>query len=153
MTRIEKIMPLADGTRSRSEVAKELGMSQRHLYKAITFAKAKGYRPIFKPERNGDDPLYIKVANALKDDPSLTSARLAVMLGVSRGAVTSAVSGARARGFPVAFRVSPGAGSIINQLPPDVAKWLRKQVPKGSTEVDLIRAIIIDAYHEDVENN
>lgn len=42
-----------------------------------------------------------------------------------------------------------GAIAIVEDLPADVRAWVRKQLPEGATMAELLRAFIIDAYHEE----
>jgi transposase len=42
--------------------------------------------------------------------------------------------------------------ALLKHLPPKVSAWLRQQIPEGATVGDVLRAIVIDAYHDDMEN-
>jgi len=41
---------------------------------------------------------------------------------------------------------------LLKTVTPPMAVWLKEQVPNGGTVGDVVRAILIDAYHEDMEN-
>lgn len=50
--------------------------------------------------------------------------------------------------------VTAGGGllKMLRGMPADQAHWLLDQVPEGGTLIETIRAIIIDAWAEDVQN-
>jgi len=48
--------------------------------------------------------------------------------------------------------VKPDLGVMIaKNLPPPIIVWLKKQVPEGGAVIDVVRAILTDAYHDDME--
>jgi hypothetical protein len=49
-------------------------------------------------------------------------------------------------------KIDVEAGSmLLRQLPAPIIVWLRNQVPAGGSVDDVIRAVLTDAYHEDME--
>lgn len=40
----------------------------------------------------------------------------------------------------------------LEALPSDIQGWLLEQTPEGATVADVVRAIVVDAYHESLEN-
>jgi biotin operon repressor len=99
------------------------------------------------------ETLYVRIRQAAS--PDKTVSQLAEELGVSRGALYKRIGHMRDHGEEVPFKIvshkekATVSISILKQLQPEVRAWLKSQTPKGSTLSDMIRAIIVDAYHEE----
>lgn len=50
------------------------------------------------------------------------------------------------------FVTGGGMIQLLNSMPPPVAHWLIDTIPEGATLSDAIRAIIIDAYHDEISD-
>ena len=72
-------------------------------------------------------------------------------LGLTAKAVQAHIE--RMRRDPRYHMVAPPSvrdrGLAIYGLPKEIAQWLLSQVPEGSSPRDVIRSIIVDAYHEE----
>lgn len=154
LTKAEQIAALADGTRSRDEIRKALGMSWPSFWHHAARAKAEGMTLAFRPSRLGKAPLWQRVADALERDPTLTGQEIAEMLQANRASIPGAVRQARLNGREVYLPdVARYGAALTARLPRPVKAWLDAQIPKGSSRAEIIRAIILDAYHDDLENN
>ena len=49
------------------------------------------------------------------------------------------------------IRTGGGILQLVDGLPLNVQDWLISQAPEGTTVQEIIRAIIVDAYHEEVD--
>ena len=47
------------------------------------------------------------------------------------------------------YRTPPRLWDVFDGMDEDIAKWVLAQVPDGATAVDIVRSIVVDAYHED----
>ena len=154
MTKAEQIAALADGTRSRDEIRQSLGMSWPSFWHHAARAKAEGMTLAFRKVYMNEAPLWRRVADALERDPMLTGPQIADLLQANRSSISSAVKQARLNGREVYL---PGVvrfgDDLTARLPRQVKAWLDAQIPKGASRAEIIRAIILDAYHEDIENN
>lgn len=154
MTKAEQIAALADGTRSRDEIRQALGMSWSSFRHHAARAKVEGMTLAFRKVYLNEAPLWQRVADALQSDPTLTGTEIAELLQANRSSISSAVKQARLNGREVYLPdVVRYGDDLTSRLPRPVKAWLDAQIPKGSSRAEIIRAIIIDAYHEDVENN
>lgn len=71
-------------------------------------------------------------------------------LGIRIGSVSRHLRIAKERGLLRAL--DPGERLMADiGLPEEVCKWVRQSTPAGARPGDLLRAIIIDAYHEEME--
>lgn len=168
-----RIIPLADGTRTRKEIAEILGLTVQQVDAAADNARCyHKVKIVFKPaDRTRDGSIWKRVAATA--DGTLTTAQVAEKLGLTRKAVDSAKRTAEEHGVIIPFRRGRPAprkprpawekecdrgtlqigrgtvGTLIRSLPEEVGTWLAGQTPEGSTMADVIRAIITDAYHEE----
>ena len=76
---------------------------------------------------------------------------VATRLGLSRGTVSSYGSDARRRGLLHGRRRPGRPRSILNDLAPEVRRWLVAQIPNGGTLEEVVVAIVVDAYAEEME--
>ena len=150
MSKAEQIAALADGTRSRDEIRQALGMSWSSFSNHVARAKSKGMTLAFRKVYLNEAPLWQRVADALERDPMLTGTQIAEMLQANRASISSAVKQARLNGrevyLPDVVRFSD---NLTARLPRQVKAWLDAQIPKGASRAEVIRAIILDAYHEE----
>jgi hypothetical protein len=88
-------------------------------------------------------------------DGTRTIGDIAEQFKVLRSSVYSIYHDCYDRGIPVRLKPArPGRKrgpealnslpAMIKTLPPDVRRWVIKQVPEGATLADLIRSIIVD---------
>jgi len=49
------------------------------------------------------------------------------------------------------FVVGGGAIQMVTGLPEPVQDWLIDQIPKGATLIEVVRAFILDAYNDEVQ--
>jgi len=151
MSKAEQIAALADGARSRDEIRQALGMSWSSFRHHAARAKAEGMTIAFRKVYLNNAPLWQRVADALERDPTLTGPEIAQMLQANRASISSAVKQARGHGREVYLpNVVRHGDNIANGLPRQVKAWLDAQIPQGSSRAEIIRAIILDAYHEDI---
>ena len=101
------------------------------------------------------ETLLQRVMNAAHVDK--TVARLAEEVGAKPDQVARAIRHAREQGVMVPHR-SRLSRTIHVQLalkpytlPPEIEQWLTDQLPSEANLIDLLRGIIIDAYHEETE--
>lgn len=94
-------------------------------------------------------------------DGTRTIGDIAEQFKVLRSSVYSIYHDCHDRGVPV--RIKPAAPgrkrgpealnslpALVKSLPPEVRRWVVAQVPEGATLADLLRAFIVDAYHDEV---
>lgn len=154
MSKAEQIAALADGTRSRDEIRQALGMSWSSFRHHAARAKAEGMTLAFRKVYLNEAPLWQRVADVLERDKTLTGPEIAELLGVDKRNVSSAVRNARRNGREVYLPdVVRYGDDLTARLPRPVKAWLDAQIPKGASRAEVIRAIILDAYHEEQENN
>lgn len=167
MTKIDQVLKLADGTRTRYEVAALLGIKHTHIGAFIYKLVRRGDTPKFKPFREPESYTYVKVARILELDPTLTVEQVAMVADIDKKVARHAIDLAKKRGFKVAaaphqhtksfdtlvsngrLRVGGGVGQMMRKLPQDVRDWLVAQVPEGADCSDVIAAILVDAYFEE----
>lgn len=167
MTKLDQVMQLADGTRTRQEVAALLGIKQTHFGAYVYKLVRRGKTPKFKPFREPESYTYVRVARILELDPTLTVEQVAMVAGIDKDVARHAIDLAKRRGFTVAaaphkrtrsfdtlvsngrLRVGGGVGQMMRRLPQEVREWLVAQVPKGADCSDVIAAILVDAYFEE----
>jgi hypothetical protein len=97
---VARLMEVADGTRTRLEVAVKLGYTKNGLCATVHQARLQGQRPLFRGGNRRREP---------------------------SGIVTDLIGG----------------------LHPKVQEWFASQIPEGASELDLVRALILDAYHDE----
>lgn len=150
MSKAEQIAALADGTRSRDEIRQALGMSWSSFRHHAARAKAEGMMLAFRKVYLDKAPLWQRVADALQRDPTLTGPEIAELLQANRSSISSAVKQARFNGREVYLPdVVRYGDDLTARLPRPVKAWLDAQIPKGASRAEIIRAIILDAYHEE----
>jgi transposase len=71
-------------------------------------------------------------------------------LGLARGTVASYRHWARQQGVKIPPRESGRPKAIIARLPVAVRRWLAAELPEGTTIEEMIAAIVVDAYHEEM---
>lgn len=167
----ERVAPLADGTKTRAEVAAILGITPGAVSSAALRAKAvHGLKMDFKPEPPGLKPEHWTwPAVAKLADGTRTRREIAARLGVSVKAVDAARTRAAKHGVEIRFLKTRGKrhawevlcdrgelrigreniATLVRSLPEEIANWIAGQVPEGGTMTDVIRGIIVDAYHEE----
>ena len=102
-------------------------------------------------------------------DGTMTAAEIAAALGVTQNSVRGAVRNNRGYGGshslkPVYtgaaaytrydggdFKCGGGMIEMFSGLAPDVQDWLVDQIPDGGTLVEVLRAIVVDAFAEEME--
>ncbi len=92
--------------------------------------------------------------------------QIAAKLGKSVGSVRNSINRARDKGMDVRSRVinpetrrrhlmagrrSGSMTDMIDSLPDGVVRWLVDNAPKELTLAQFVRAIVIDAYHDEME--
>jgi hypothetical protein len=97
-----------------------------------------------KPNQNFK---YMEAVTLLREGYSRKA--VADIMGVSVWNVGSYARCARKKGISYMPDVEL---AIVKHLPPNVASWLRKQVPEGATVGDVLRAIVIDTYNDEMED-
>lgn len=45
-----------------------------------------------------------------------------------------------------------GLRDLLDHLPTDIRLWFDAQVPENGSRADLVRAIIVDAYNEEMDD-
>ena len=78
----------------------------------------------------------------------LTPREVAIRTGLRPGTISGYAAWGRAQG-QLSYRTKGRPELVISRLPPEVLVWLREQTPEGAAVEDTIRAIVVDAYHEE----
>jgi hypothetical protein len=116
-----RLMDLADGIRTRPEIATALGINIKALSVVMSEARKRGLDPRFVPlPQGGARPASSGKREALQAPRAVP---------------------------PPGARKSP---PIRLDLPPDVARWFVAQIPQGGTADDLVRGFIVDAFNDEV---
>lgn len=109
-----------------------------------------------KPERmfiTGRKPdIETVIARAVRyHEQGVSREMIAQRMGVQVGTVSGYLSRARHRGMLKAHpRPTNEFTALLLGLPKPVTDWLLAQVPPGGTMTDLLRAIIADAYTDEM---
>jgi hypothetical protein len=96
---------------------------------------------------NKPKPKYMIAVELLREGHSRNS--VSEIMGVSVWNVGCYATYARRKG--ISYMPDMDA-ALLKHLPPKVSAWLRKQVPENSTVGDVLRAIVIDAYNDEMED-
>jgi len=78
----------------------------------------------------------------------LSRKAVAEHMGATMSHVENYIGFARRHGISI---TSAEKHELLQRLPPEVAAWLRKQTPEGATMGDVICAIVVDAYNDEME--
>ncbi len=164
-TRVEQLVALADGTRTRAQIAAAMGIAIASLAGYEGAARQQGHElRTIKAERTGT--LWQRMV-AFCESGDRTREEIAAHLGVSEKRVLQIRALIRRRhkiecrivevrqyhrdAPPKARPSADPARAIVEPLAPHVVEWLQAQMPEGATLADLIRSIIVDQYHDDVD--
>jgi hypothetical protein len=161
MSRYSLVAQFADGSLTLDEIANATGCSPQQARDAIKAARRSGIDARIK--RAPTNAVYggavtlrsqvLRLADGTRTIPEIARA-----LGVLEGRVVSTINAARADcRVPVPVKAAAARyrdrslQQVVDNLPPDIARWLRNSVPPGATLADAVRAIITDAYLDEQE--
>jgi predicted transcriptional regulator len=96
---------------------------------------------------NKENPRYLEVVKLLHQ--GIPKNRLHEIMGISKDEVRYSVVYARRKGISV---FTQNDAILMGDLPEKVTAWIFKQTPKGASVSDVVRAILIDAYHDEAGN-
>lgn len=75
-----------------------------------------------------------------------TIEQIARTMGIGERTVNKHLLAAKRAGIPCR---RDAASPVLNELPAEIIDWLRDITPKGAKMVEIISAIIVDAYNEE----
>lgn len=156
MYQYERTAELANGERTVEDIAKILGISMWATRNSIQRARYAGYpcklRRMIRPRASEEDVLALA-------DGTLSILEIAMKLEITPRTVECRLANLRASGHFAPTRGTMKRNrqgsmrNLISGLQPEVHIWLVKQCPKGSYLSEVIGAIIVDAYHEEITSS
>lgn len=103
-----------------------------------------------RPRNTTPSPLQARVL--VMADGTMTQREIARHIGAPVGSIGTAVSHLREKGHtPIFSGRKMDTRDVMRGLNHAQRVWLRSLVPHGGDMVDVIRAIIVDAYNEEHE--